>query len=186
MAFIVQVLAFVNLITNLFEKIKQFVLKSWYAATQAHIPDVWVFTHRNSVPLIRKEAITNTLSFYPETQKFFKESTTRKSMDDLVTAEVLDASGILVTDITEFLHTVRWDSIAPSVYELVLVFFLLRDIILSQGHISSYVLRVMTIDTETLDIPLNDARAWEGFIGWGHWSSSSSASAAAEVRQEEI
>lgn len=181
---ILQILAFINFITNFLEKCKEIVLKSYSAATQAHIPDVWVFTHRNATPLNRKEAISNTLSFYPDTKRFFKESTTRKSMDDLVTAEVLDASGILVTDVTEFFHTIRWSSIAPSVYELVLIFFLLRDIILSQGLISSYVLRVMTIDAQTLDIPLNDARAWHGFSGWGIWTSAPVATQ--EVRQEEI
>jgi hypothetical protein len=166
---------------NFFEKCKGIVLKSYSAVTQAHIPDVWVFTHRNATPLNRKEAISNTLSFYPDTHKFFKESTSKKSMDDLVTAEVLDASGILVTDVTEFFHTIRWSSIAPSVYELVLIFFLLRDIILSQGLISSYVLRVMTIDAKTLDIPLNDVKAKEEFSSWSVWTS-----LVAEVRQEEI
>jgi len=169
--------------TTWFEKIKQIVLKSLSAVTDAHIPDVWVFTHRNATPWTKKEAITNTLSFYPETQKFFKESTTRKSMDDLVTAEVLDASGILVTDVTEFFHTIRWSSIAPSVYELVLIFFLLRDIILSQSLLSTYILRVMTIDAETLDIPLNDARAKEEFSSWSVWMEERPTQV---VRQEEI
>jgi hypothetical protein len=169
--------------TTWFEKIKQIVLKSLSAVTDAHIPDVWVFTHRNATPWTKKEAITNTLSFYPETQKFFKESTTRKSMDDLVTAEVLDASGILVTDVTEFFHTIRWSSIAPSVYELVLIFFLLRDIILSQSLLSTYILRVMTIDAETLDIPLNDARAKEEFSSWSVWTEEPPTQV---VRQEEI
>lgn len=171
-----QLLAFVNFITTLYEKVMKIVLKSWSALTDAQIPDVWVFTHRNAPPLHKKEAIGNTLSFYPDTQRFFKESeinnsTSKKSMDDLVTAELIDASGNLVTDVTEFFHTVRWSQIAPSVYELVLIFLHLRDIILSQGIITSYALRVMTIDAETLDIPLNDRKAWEDFNGWGTWSS---------------
>ena len=180
---VLEILAFINFITNFFEKCKEIVSKSWSAVTDAHIPDVWVFTHRNATPLNRKEAITNILSFYPDTQKFFKESTTRKSMDDLVTAEVLDASGVLVTDVTEFFHTIRWSSIAPSVYELVLIFFLLRDILLSQSLLTTYVLRVMTIDAETIDIPLNDVRAMDEFSSWSVWTS---LVAQPPIRQEEI
>ena len=180
-----QLLAFVNFITNLYEKVMRIVSKCMCAVSDAQIPDVWVFTHRNATPWSRKEAITNTLSFYPETQRFFKDSTSKSSMDDLVTAEVLDASGILVTDVTEFFHTIRWAQIAPSVYELVLIFFLLRDIILSQSLLSTYVLRVMTIDAETLDIPLHDEKAKEEFSGWGTWSSPALV-ATQQVRQEEI
>jgi hypothetical protein len=178
---LVQVLAFVNLITNLYEKILALVLKGWFAAVQSQIPDVWVFTHRNTVPWSRKEAITNTLSFYPETHRFFKESETKKSMDDLVTAEILDASGLLVSDATEFFHNIRWSSISPSVYELVLIFFLLRDVLLSEGLLTSYVLRIMTIDADTLDIPLRDSRAKQEFSSWGLWSSSKGVE-----REEEI
>lgn len=179
---VLQLLAFVNFITTFFEKLMSIVSKSWSAVSQAQIPDVWVFTHRNATPLTRKEEITNTLSFYPDTQKFFKDSTSKRSMDDLVTAEVLDASGILVTDVTEFFHTVRWSFIAPSVYELVLIFFLLRDIVLSQTLLSTYVLRVMTIDAETLDIPLHNEKAKEEFSGWSVWSSPP----VEQVRHEEI
>lgn len=168
---VIEILAFVNFITTLYEKIMSFVSKCMLAVSDAQIPDVWVFTHRNATPWSQKEAITNTLSFYPETQRFFKESTTKKSMDDLVTAELLDSSGILVSDVTEFFHTIRWSSIAPSVYEIVLVFFLLRDILLSQNLLSTYVLRVMTIDAETFDIPLNDTRAKEEFSSWSVWTS---------------
>ena len=178
---VVQVLAFVNLITNLYEKILGLVLKGWLAAVQSQIPDVWVFTHRNTMPWSRKEAITNTLSFYPETHRFFKESETKKSMDDLVTAEILDASGLLVSDATEFFHNIRWSSISPSVYELVLIFFLLRDVLLSESLLSSYVLRIMTIDADTLEIPLRDSRAKEEFSSWGLWSP-----AEATEREEQI
>jgi hypothetical protein len=180
---LLQLLAFVHFVTTFYEKVIGLVSKGWLAAVQSQIPDVWVFTHRNAVPWSQKEAITNTLSFYPEKQQFFKDSETKKSMDDLVTAEILDSSGILVTDVTEFFHNIRWSSMAPSVYELVLIFFLLRDILLSEGLLSSYVLRVMTIDADTLDIPLRDSRAKEEFSSWGVWSApASSASATAEKR----
>ena len=183
---LVGLLAFVNFITNLYEKILGLVLKAWSAAAQSQIPDVWVFTHRNSMPWSRKEAITNTLSFYPETHRFFKESDTKNSMDDLVTAEILDASGILVSDATEFFHNIRWSSLTPSVYELVLIFFLLRDVLLSEGLLSSYVLRVMTINADTLDIPLLDSRAKKEFSSWSLWSSASASAQGTKFPREEI
>jgi hypothetical protein len=161
-----QVLSFLNFLFNLYEKILAFVSKSWSAATKAHIPDVWVFTHRNAPPWQGKEAIPNTLSFYPEKNHFFKEATTKKSMDTLVTAEIVDASGLLVSDATEFFHNIRWSEIAPSVYEIVLLFFLLRDLVFPKELLSSYSLRVMTIEAETLELPLNNAKAWEAFSGW--------------------
>jgi hypothetical protein len=176
---------------NFFEKLMGIVSKSMCAVSDAQIPDVWVFTHRNTTPWARKEAINNTLSFYPETKRFFKESdiknsTSKKSMDDLVTAEVLDASGLIVSDVTEFLHTIRWSQNAPSVYELVLIFFLLHDILLSQNLLSTYVLRVMTIDAETLDIPLDDTKAKEEFSSWGGWSPLVERQKAPLAKREEI
>jgi len=165
-----QLLAFVNFITTFYEKIMALVSKGWLAAVQSQIPDVWVFTHRNATPWCRKEDNSNTLSFYPETQRFFKEAEVKNSMDDLVTAEILDASGILLADATEFFHNIRWSSIAPSVYEIVLIFFLLRDLVFPKELLTSYALRVMTIDAETLDIPLNDRKAWDDFSGWSKWS----------------
>ena len=163
---LLQLLSLLNFITNLYEKIQAFVSKSWSAASKAHIPDVWVFTHRNATPWQGKEAIPNTLSFYPEKNQFFKDATSKKSMDDLVTAEILDASGLLVSDATEFFHNIRWSEIAPSVYEIVLLFFLLQGIVFPKELLTSYALRVMTINAETLDIPLNNSKAWEEFSGW--------------------
>jgi hypothetical protein len=170
MEIILKLLALLNFITNFYDKAMGLVSKSWSAVTNAHIPDVWVFTHRNATPWQRKETISNTLSFYPETQKFFKEAEVKKSMDDLVTAEILDASGIIVSDATEFFHNIRWSEIAPSVYEIVLLFFLLQDLVFPKELLSSYALRVMTIDAETLDIPLNNSKAFDAFSGWSKWA----------------
>ena len=90
-------------------------------------------------------------------------------MDDLVTAEIVDGNGLLVSDATEFFHSIRWGEMVPSVYEIVLVFFLLRDIILSQDTLSSYVLRVMTIDAESVDVPLNHKMVKQPFTSWNAW-----------------
>lgn len=164
---VIQFLALVNFITNLFEKFMKIASKGWSSVVDSQIPDVWVFTHRNAMPWVQKTG--SGLSFYPETKKFFKDSATKRSMDDLVTAEIVDSNGLLVSDATEFFHTIRWGEMVPSVYEIVLVFFLLRDIILSQDTLSSYVLRVMTIDAETVDVPLKGKMAKQPFTSWNAW-----------------
>ena len=164
---VIQFLALVNFITNLFEKFMKIMTKGWASVVDSQTPDVWVFTHRNAMPWVQKTGTG--LSFYPDTKKFFKESATKTSMDDLVTAEIVDSNGLLVSDATEFFHTIRWGEMVPSVYEIVLVFFLLRDIILSQDTLSSYVLRVMTIDAETVDVPLNHKMAKQPFTSWNAW-----------------
>jgi hypothetical protein len=164
---VIQFLALVNFITNLFEKFMKIITKGWSSMVDSQTPDVWVFTHRNAMPWVQKTG--SGLSFYPETKKFFKESATKASMDDLVTAEIVDGNGLLVSDATEFFHSIRWGEMVPSVYEIVLVFFLLRDIILSQDTLSSYVLRVMTIDAESVDVPLNHKMAKQPFTSWNAW-----------------
>ena len=190
---IVKILSFIHYITTVYDTIMRIVSKGYSAVVQSQIPDVWVFTHRNAMPWITKNMHSTSLSFYPETNKFYKNSfkETKKSMDDLVTAEILDASGILVSDVTEFLHTIRWGEMVPSVYEIILIFFLLRDVIISQDTLSSYVLRVMTIDTDILDIPLNDTKTKEEFSSWSVWlspspSSASSASSASDTQEVKI
>ena len=164
---VIQFLALVNFITNLFEKFMKIMSKGWSSVVDSQIPDVWVFTHRNAMPWVQKTG--SGLSFYPETKKFYKDSATKVSMDDLVTAEIVDSNGLLVSDATEFFHSIRWGEMVPSVYEIVLVFFLLRDIILSHDTLSSYVLRVMTIDAETVDVPLKDKMAKQPFTSWNAW-----------------
>jgi hypothetical protein len=128
----------------------------------SQMPDVWIFPQRNGFPLIRKEA-DDYFCYYPDNLKFGINA--RKSFDDLVTAEILDATGKVLLDCTEFFHNIRWAD-APSIYELVLIFLLSKDIIMKDESFLGNSLHVMTLENPDLSIKLNNPKAKEVFSTW--------------------
>ena len=129
---------------------------------------VWVFTHRNACPWRTNTTPTNILYFHPEKKSFCVKTrtpTTKKKMDDLVTAEIFDSNNILVADVSEFFQSISLEA-TPSLYEIVLLSFLRNNILLTQDELETYTLRVMTIDIDTLDISLNSTKAKEDFVSW--------------------
>jgi len=129
-------------------------------------PDTWAFLIRNSLPWVVKEpAFTH--SFCPTTYSFYKPGVidTEYRLDDLVIAEVVDASGILVLDISETLHRISWSS-APSLYEMIIVSFLTKGILINDENIKNYSLSVTTLDYPNLNIPLTHSRMKNNFTGW--------------------
>ena len=132
---------------------------------------VWVFTHRNACPWLTTNIPRNILYFHPESNSFSaktRTTTTKKTMDDLVTAEIYDSNNILVADVSEFCQSISWEGTAPgpSLYEIVLLSFLRNNTLLTQDELETYTLRVMTIDINTLDISLNSTKAKEDFVSW--------------------
>jgi hypothetical protein len=89
----------------------------------------------------------------------------RKSFDDLVTAEIVDSTGKVLLDCTEFFHNIRWTD-APSIYELILIFLLSKDIILKDEVFLEHSLRVMTLENPDLSIKLTNPKAKEVFSTW--------------------
>ena len=160
-------LRLVNFLTNTYETLYSKGQRV-YSSLLDKETSIWVFTHRNACPWRTTTIPTNILYFHPEKKSFCvktRTSTTKKRMDDLVTAEILDSNNILVADVSEFFQSISLES-APSLYEIVLLSFLRNNILLTQDELETYTLRVMTIDIDTLDISLNSTKAKEDFVSW--------------------
>lgn len=170
-------LRLVNFLTNTYDTLYSKGQRI-YSSLLEKETSIWVFTHRNACPWRTTTIPTNILYFHPETNCFSVKTrtpTTKKTMDDLVTAEIFDSNNILVADVSEFFQSISWEGFslegfslegAPSLYEIVLLSFLRNNILLTQDELETYTLRVMTIDIDTLDISLNSTKAKEDFVSW--------------------
>lgn len=156
--------------------------KSVRAIINSQIPDVWAFTQRNSVPWVMKEGVPpqDTLMVYsPESTKISMLPLTsvvhKKRMDDVITAQILDTTGGLVLfDVTEFFHRLRWNTSTsenPSLYEMVLIYFLERGILVSDYTLSNYKMTVSTLDHPVLTIPLVGYAVKKSFEDWSAFAS---------------
>ena len=96
---IAEFISFLNIATDICIDVYTSVKKAAIAAINSRTPDTWVFLIRNAVPWVIKEPLLNTHSYSPSTGMFYITSgTALNKLDDLVIAEVVDASGILVLD----------------------------------------------------------------------------------------
>lgn len=169
-------LRLVNFLTNTYDTIYSKIQRIYSSIAKAIAKAetcVWVFTHRNACPWLTTNIPRNILYFHPESNSFSAKTRsqitrTKKTMDDLVTAEIYDSNNILVADVSEFFQSISWEGAAsrPSLYEIVLLSFLCNNTLLTQDELESYTLRVMTIDINTLDISLNSTKAKEDFVSW--------------------
>ena len=160
-------LRLVNFLTNTYETLYS-KGQQVYSSLLDKETSIWVFTHRNACPWRTTTIPTNILYFHPETNSFYLKTrtpTTKKRMDDLVTAEIFDSNNILVADVSEFFQSISLEA-TPSLYEIVLLSFLRNNILLTEDELERYTLRVMTIDIDTLDISLNSTKAKEDFVSW--------------------
>lgn len=163
---IAEIISFLNIATDICIDVYTSVKKAAIAAINSTTPDTWVFLIRNAVPWVVKDPLPNTHSYSPSTGIFYISSGSEyKKLDDLVIAEVVDESGMLVIDISETLHNLSWNS-APSLYEMVLVSFLAKGILINQENMNKYTLRVSTIDHANLNICLMHPSVKEEFGGW--------------------
>lgn len=160
-----EIISLLNIVTDIVYDVYTSVKKAAIAAINSRTPDTWVFLIRNSLPWVVKEPL-NTHSYSPSTGLFHtSDNNESKKLDDLVIAEVLDASGTLVLDISETLHNISWTS-TPSLYEMVLVSFLSKDILINERDMNKYVLSVTTLDYPDLKISLIHPAVKEEFAGW--------------------
>ena len=138
----------------------------------------WVFASRNSYPVITSSqwyvsaiwaelllSKSRPLIYYPATQSFYHTGASDKRTLDIVTAEVSSPLGKLY-DMSSFLYSVTWYSNPPSIYELVLLFFVHKKVCVLTDVLDGYTLTVLTSDAEELVIPLSSPFAKEPFNGF--------------------
>jgi hypothetical protein len=153
---------------NMTYAVKDSVVFLCQAVYDAYCTKTWVFTTRNVYPVLLNSTWTVdssvVLQYSPDTHTFL-DSTPESQSLDIVTAEI-ETANKNTFDMSSFLYSIRWHGVAPSLYELVILFFLHEKICLSTDLIDTYKLTVLTSDAEERVIPLGSAIAKKPFHGW--------------------
>jgi hypothetical protein len=145
------------------------------AIKDSDVSDILVFRNRNESPLLYKENALPVLKgshlcYSVDDAEFYESSESESEflkMDDIILAELVDASGLGVCDMSHFLHSVKWESNSPpSVYELVLVNTLLSKICLSKQFLATCVLNVTTLENPLVCVKLNNPSVRDDFLSW--------------------
>lgn len=161
-----EIISFLNIVADIYIDVYNAGKKAVIAGVNSQKPDTWVFLMRNSLPWVVKNFVENTYSYSPLAGIFFiGDEVANKKLDDLVIAEILDSSGTLVLDISETMHKISWNS-APSLYEMILVSLLTKDILIREEIMRTYNLSITTIDSPDLNIPLTHDLIKEPFTNW--------------------
>jgi hypothetical protein len=127
----------------------------------------WIFTSRNAYPMITSSEWTmclsdNTLIYSPASHAI--EGAGEKQSLESVTLEVVSPDGTR-HNLSSFSYTVKWQ-LTPSLYELVLLYFLHEKMCIPTQILDTYTVEVLTMDLEEVSIPLSSAFAKAPFCGF--------------------
>ena len=170
-----------NVIMGFIEMICDKVDVGLKAITDSSIPDVLIFRNRNESPWLSKENALPVLKgghlCYSLNNKKFYELNSDGSdivkMDDIIMADLVDASGVSICEMSEFFHSVKWSassSLKPSLYEFVLVNLFNNNMCLSKDFLSKCVLNVITLENPSLSINLRNPLVKDDFVSWNLFS----------------
>jgi hypothetical protein len=164
-----------NVIMGFIEAVCDKVDVAVKAIRDSSVSDILIFIDRNEFPWLFKENALPVLKgsnlLYSMNDKKFYLNTYRPEsfikMDDIIMAELVDASGGGVCDMSELLHSVKWSSVfSPTVYELVLVNLLVNKICISTEFLSTCVLNVTTLENPFLEIKMSNPLVKNNFTSW--------------------
>jgi len=149
------------------------------AIKDSSVPDVLIFRDRNEFPWLSKENALPVLKgghlCYSLNDKKFYELNAADSgitkMNDVIMAELVDASGLGICDMSELFHSVKWSSASkPSVYELVLVNLFTNNMCLSKEYLANCVLNVITLENPSLSFKMSNPLVKDDFVSWSVFS----------------
>ena len=193
-----------NVVMGFIEMICDKVDVALKAIKDSSVPDVLIFRNRNECPWLSKENALPVLKgshlCYSVNDKKFYELNAVDSgvvkMNDIIMAELVDASGLGVCDMSQLFHSVKWSassSLKPSVYEFVLVNLFNNNICLSKEYLAKCVLNVITLENPSLSVKMSNPLVKDDFVSWSVFSSESplveaeaEAEAEAEVEEEVV
>lgn len=162
-----------NVVLSFIEKVCDKADIAIKAINDSSIPDTLIFRKRNESPWLVKEnaghVIKDVRLCYSVTHNNFFDFTgipmEENKMEDIIVAELLDASGQSICDMSSFFHSMKW-SFAPSMYECVIVNTLLNKIVVSDKYLEECSLNIMTLTNPSLKIELSSKFAKEPFVSW--------------------
>ena len=178
--FIALALIAVHWITKYLQNGSEWINKSVTAVKDAHKAPIWIFAERNTIPWIKGNqcnqdniSMNNSypMTYYPETNKLILNSRTNESdkgtFGDVVTAELVNSDRILCFDMSSFFHEITWNgakNMAPSLYEVVLLYCLNRNMVFTKDSMKGLVLEVLTAEGKELQINICNSK--DNFAGW--------------------
>ncbi len=144
----------------MWELTRDFSLKTWEGAVDAHRPSNWVFFHRNALPWIVKGSLpadfVPEMLYFPETNEFKSsvENYHHHSFDSVMGATLV--KGRTRVDLSWFFVGVRWSGLSnPSLYEMVLTALLSQGMFKEIQHLRKYSLVVEFVDRDNLSMSMN-------------------------------
>ena len=168
----------VHWITMYFEIILNLIQKSLIGLLDAHRPSTWLFAQRNTVPWSKKMSAevknySYPIVYYPETNSFTLNGRgadgVKGKFGDVVTVELVNSDRILSFDMSSFFHEVSWvggRNLAPSLYEITLVYFLNKNMVFTTESMKGFSLEVLTADGMEYKVALSSNASLENFKGW--------------------
>jgi len=150
---------------NTVYSVKDSVVSLCTALRELYTTKTLVFPTRNAYPL----AISSSwrvdgsidLIYSPETHSFHARQIHDRKTLDCVTGEV--KVGGKVYDLSSFFYSVKWYDSPPSLYELVVLFFMEERMAVGTDVIDGSTLSIMDSSGDTHDIPLSTPLAKEPF-----------------------
>ena len=156
-------------LVNSLYSVKESVLYLVESIYDAYRLKSWVFTTRNAYPVMLSSTwnvdTTINLIYSPDRKAFFENEAYDKQTVDSVTAEVKTPNGTIY-DMSSFLYAVKWYNVPPSLYELVLLYFLHEKICISTATLNTYTLTLLTSDAEEVVLSLDSPSAQSPFRGF--------------------
>jgi hypothetical protein len=149
--------------------IKESVVFLYETICDSYTKKTWAFASRNSYPVSVSSKwgvdASISLQYDPSTNTFHKHAMSQRNLLDIVTAEITTING-KTFDLSSFFYSIRWFDIEPSLYELIILYFMHENLCMSTELLDTYTLTVLTSEAEEHVIPLNSLIAKRPFTGF--------------------
>ena len=163
-----------NWVTESWDNSMEYCIRILTSLEHAHVKDEWIFINPNEIPYIAKEGKHSTrfeptmVCYYPETHTFcYKERINGRAQRFDAIEVVLERIGQDDIDLADFFNQVTWKQFAiPSLYEVVMMYFLEQKTPISHYALERMMLRVVDSSMDEHRIPLNSNTATRRFTGW--------------------
>lgn len=147
--------------------------KTVRGVVDAHTEDIWIFRDRNETPWPVKEyeSLSKFVHWKPSENRLYFPDTDSKArvFGDVVIAEIYTEDTRY--DLSSFFHNFSWkgETSAPSLYEVILLYCLTNNLIMSKKDLGEFTLEILTTDVKILrkrldsDILFEDCSCWSSY-----------------------
>jgi len=174
----IYLLSLFQTVSSVFERVFGIVKQGIHSVIDANSPRTWLFSQRNTLPWALRDdlRISNyymyPMTYNPSSKTFSLYSRNREvsyKFGDVVIASLTNSDGILWYDMSSFFHTLSWEAgpdCGPSLYEVVIVFCLAKNLVFTAESMKTFYLDVYTIEGKNYRIKISDLDAMRDFTSW--------------------